>query len=414
MNDGKGGLSFTKDITALTSHQPIKYLNTTYGVSVEPNPTEPIAGDGTITLHKISKTGNYNDLLEAPTIGKGTLTISQNGTSKGTFNANQTDNGSVSLTDTNYQLANSGTTLKLQSKTSGSFADVTGQSFNLATILADTFVNTSGDTMTGALTLSGAPTNELHAATKKYVDETVAAAVVGAAEFLGTFESDSELSAFEFNSKGDFARCGTTYVSPFFGTIHAGDIAVVTDNTATSLLAYEIVHGETYTMNSATADGYVAKGSGNANKVWKTDASGNPAWRDDANTNTAHTHAAGAGLTLDDSASTGGTSGTVTYKAKLKSETNATTTAETISGVVLHPIILDNEGDLSVRIPNKMFRVLPNGGNVFRDSPANEEIWFSFPQAIEATISTDSDLLTSTFKINFKDIVSKDLDTGTS
>ncbi len=38
-----------------------------------------------------------------------------------------------------------------------------------------TYVNVSGDTMTGALTLSGAPTANLHAATKQYVDQSFAA-----------------------------------------------------------------------------------------------------------------------------------------------------------------------------------------------------------------------------------------------
>lgn len=164
-------------------------------------------------MHRISKTGKYSDLIGTPTIGDGEITVNQNGVGKGTFTLNQTDGLTISLTDTNYQLANSGTTLKLQSKTSGSFADVTGQSFNLATILANTFVNTSGDTMIGALTLSGAPTADLHAATKKYVDETVANTVSGAAQFIGTFGSDSELSALKFNSTGDFARCSTTYNS---------------------------------------------------------------------------------------------------------------------------------------------------------------------------------------------------------
>lgn len=55
----------------------------------------------------------------------------------------------------------------------GSDAEVTQQ--NVLAAIGYTPVNKAGDTMTGLLTLSGAPTGDLHAATKKYVDDKTAA-----------------------------------------------------------------------------------------------------------------------------------------------------------------------------------------------------------------------------------------------
>lgn len=55
-------------ITALTSHQPIKKLNTNNSTAQSVQSNEVISGDGIINLHKVAKTGSYNDLLNKPVI----------------------------------------------------------------------------------------------------------------------------------------------------------------------------------------------------------------------------------------------------------------------------------------------------------------------------------------------------------
>jgi hypothetical protein len=52
----------------LTSHQSIKTLKTDNTTAQTASASEAIAGSGTINLHKVSKTGSYNDLLNKPTI----------------------------------------------------------------------------------------------------------------------------------------------------------------------------------------------------------------------------------------------------------------------------------------------------------------------------------------------------------
>lgn len=57
------------------------------------------------TLAAVATSGSYNDLSNKPTIptvNNGTLTVTQNGTSKGTFTANSSSNETIALTDTTY------------------------------------------------------------------------------------------------------------------------------------------------------------------------------------------------------------------------------------------------------------------------------------------------------------------------
>lgn len=81
----------TNDSGFLTSHQSIKTLNTNNTTGQTASASEAIAGSGTINLHKVSKTGSYNDLLNKPTIptvNNSTITIQKNGTTVDSFTTN--------------------------------------------------------------------------------------------------------------------------------------------------------------------------------------------------------------------------------------------------------------------------------------------------------------------------------------
>ena len=95
--DGKANSSHTHN-QYLTS---VKSLNTNNATAQSPSSDEAIAGSGTINLHKIAKTGSYNDLSNKPTIptvNNGTLTIQKNGTVVATFGANQSTNATANIT----------------------------------------------------------------------------------------------------------------------------------------------------------------------------------------------------------------------------------------------------------------------------------------------------------------------------
>ena len=95
----------TNDSGFLTSHQSIKTLKTDNTSAQTASSSETITGSGTISLHKVSKTGSYNDLLNKPTIptvNNGTLKIQVEGTDKDTFTANQSTNTTINITKNDF------------------------------------------------------------------------------------------------------------------------------------------------------------------------------------------------------------------------------------------------------------------------------------------------------------------------
>lgn len=89
---GGTGINVTMPANPNT-HQSIKTLKTDNTAAQATSASETIAGSGTINLHKIAKTGSYNDLNNKPTIpaaaNNGLLTIQRNGANVATFHANQ-------------------------------------------------------------------------------------------------------------------------------------------------------------------------------------------------------------------------------------------------------------------------------------------------------------------------------------
>lgn len=89
---GGTGINVTMPANPNT-HQSIKTLKTDNTAAQSTSASEAIAGSGTINLHKVAKTGSYNDLNNKPTIpaaaNNGLLTIQRNGANVATFHANQ-------------------------------------------------------------------------------------------------------------------------------------------------------------------------------------------------------------------------------------------------------------------------------------------------------------------------------------
>jgi hypothetical protein len=95
-------------------------------------------------------------------------------------------------------------------------------SSDITTALGFTPVNKAGDTMTGALILSGDPTNDLGAATKQYVDATASGLNVHAACVTATTATGNLTAATYSNGTGGVGATLTATANGSINSINAG------------------------------------------------------------------------------------------------------------------------------------------------------------------------------------------------
>jgi hypothetical protein len=165
--------------------------------------------------------------------------------------ANPTGSDALAFADDHLRLIK--TTIK------NTFPSVTGAVTKTHTQLNNALDKT-GDTMTGLLTLSGAPTSDLHAATKAYVD-TVNTAVTAKADKTTTVTAGAGLSGGgDLSANRTLAIADTGVTAGSYGT--ATGIPVITVNARGQLTAVSTVAPQVsleYTL--ASSDGSAASRS---------------------------------------------------------------------------------------------------------------------------------------------------------
>lgn len=191
-------------------------------------------------LAKVATSGSYTDLSNKPTIptvNNGTLTVTQNGTSKGTFTANQSTNTTIALTDTTYTFASGDNNGTIKVTPSGGEAqNVAVEGLGSAAYTASTAYATSAQ---------GTKADNAVPNTRKVNGKALSADITLSASDVGALSSSTAYVSSVNGSSGAITNVAKTNASNTF----SGNQSVTGNLTVGGNL---VVNGTNTTVNSTT------------------------------------------------------------------------------------------------------------------------------------------------------------------